>query len=388
MNNNMKYSALVVAMTLGLSACGSSSSSSNTETTPAPVEPTSFDFDATAMIENLSDSVIVAGYNELSDKSVNLYDATVALVNDPTALNLTTAQQAWIQARKPWEQGESHIFGPVDQLSIDPHLDSWPLATSDLNRVLSDVANIDATFIAQMNDNVQGYHTMEYLLFGDGVADNEKSIDELTAQERDYLMATAEIFKGYTQELAQAWTQGIADDDGNLGTPYETTLKSANNDVYGSQLAVIEELVNGMIGIVDEVGNGKIADPFGGSLALADTSLVESQYSWNSLIDFSNNIQGVLNVYQGEFVGNADAQGIYDFVAAGDQALADRVLAEINQSITDIDAIAGDNNMPFRSAISDETARVRIQTAIDSLAILQASLETDVVALVANWSGK
>lgn len=385
MNKNVKLSALAAAMTLTLAACGGSSSS---DTAPAPAEPTTFDFSATAMIENLNDGVIVAGYNDLSDKSLALYEATVALVEDPTAQNLAAAQQAWIDARKPWEQGESHIFGPVDQLSIDPHLDSWPLATSDLTRVLSDVSNIDAAFISQMNDNVQGYHTMEYLLFGDGVADNQKTIEELTAQERDYLMATAEIFKGYTGELASAWTQGVADDDGNLGTPYETTFKTANNDVYGSQLAVIEELVNGMIGIVDEVGNGKIADPFGGSLAQADTSLVESQYSWNSLTDFADNIKGVLNVYQGELEDNADAQGIYDFVAAGDQALADRVLGEIETSITDIEAIAGDNNMPFRAAISDESARVRIQTAVDSLAVLQTSLETDVVSLVGKWSGK
>lgn len=385
MNKNVKLSALAASMTLALAACGGSSSS---DTTPAPVYPTTFDFDATAMIENLNDGVIVAGYNDLSNKSLALYEATVALVNEPTAQSLVTAQQAWIDARKPWEQGESHIFGPVDQLSIDPHLDSWPLATSDLTRVLSDVSNIDAAFISQMNDNVQGYHTMEYLLFGDGVADNQKAIDELTAQERDYLMATAEIFKGYTGELASAWTQGVADDDGNLGTPYETTFKSANNDIYSSQLAVIEELVNGMIGIVDEVGNGKIADPFGGSLAQADTSLVESQYSWNSLTDFADNIKGVLNVYQGEFEGNADAQGIYDFVAAGDQALADRVLTEIETAITDIEAIAGDNNMPFRMAISDENARVRIQAAVDSLAVLQTSLEADVVALVGKWSGK
>jgi len=96
----------------------------------------------------------------------------------------------------------------------------------------------------------------------------------------------------------------------------------------------------------------------------------------------------VLNVFQGEFSGEADAEGIYDFVAAGDQALADRVLAEIKTAITDIEAISGDNNMPFRVAISDEQARVRIQTSVDSLAVLQASLETDVVALLGTWSGK
>jgi len=385
MNKNVKLSAVAAAMTLALAACGGSS---NTTTEPTTTEPTTFDFAATAMIENLNDNVIVEGYNGLNVKAEALYEATVALEANPSDATLKVAQQAWIDARQPWEQGESHIFGPVDQLSIDPHLDSWPLATTDLNNVLDSVSDINETLIKNMNDNVQGYHTMEYLLFGDGMDDNEKSVAEFKDAEYDYLMATASIFKGYTADLAGAWTDGVADDDGALGTPYQESVKTANNDIYGSQLAVVEELVNGMIGIIDEVGNGKIADPFGGSLAQADTSLVESQYSWNSLTDFANNITGVLNVYQGDLGENTDAQGIYDFVAAGDAVLAERIMAEIKQSITDINAIAGDSDMPFRQVISDEAGRVRIQTAIDSLAVLQASLETDVIALVKTWSGE
>ena len=140
-----------------------------------------------------------------------------------------------------------------------------------------------------------------------------------------------------------------------------------------------------MIGIVDEVGNGKIADPFGASKDKADTSLVESQYSWNSLTDFTDNIIGVKNVYQGEFTGSADKEGIIDFVTAADAALATRVGEEIDESIAAIKAIAGTNDMPFRQAISNAEGRVRIQAAIDALAILQASLENDVLTLLNDW---
>ena len=97
----------------------------------------------------------------------------------------------------------------------------------------------------------------------------------------------------------------------------------------------------------------------------------------------------MLNVYNGEFSGEADKQGIYDFVAAGDKALADRVKAEIVQAIADIKAIAGtDGTTPFRRAIADEEGRKLVQKAIDSLATLQASLEGDVIELVKTWSKK
>jgi putative iron-regulated protein len=364
--------ALTVS-TLLLSGCGSSS---NDETT-VPADDTGFSFDATEVITNLTNDVIVEGYEMLNDKADAFFLATQNLVNTPTAENLLAAQSAWKAAREPWEQGESHIFGPVDGLSIDPHLDSWPLNTTDLQGLLTGTSTFSADFVGVLSDDVQGFHTMEFLLFGDGVEDNKKLIGEMTQRESEYLMATAEVFQGYTQDLYDAWVSG---DDA-----YKDKLLTVDNNIYTSKLAVIEELINGMIGIVDEVGNGKIADPFTASAATADTSLVESQYSWNSLIDFTDNIQGVQNVYRGEFEGGADKQGIIDFVKAADATLSSRVDTEIADAIAAIKAIAGEANLPFRQAISDTDARVRIQAAIDALATLQSSLENDVLTLLNKW---
>ena len=63
---------------------------------------------------------------------------------------------------------------------------------------------------------------------------------------------------------------------------YTATFKAQS---VGDQ---VEELMGGVIGIADEVGNGKMGDPMGADLAHADTTLVESQFSWNSTMDFYN----------------------------------------------------------------------------------------------------
>ena len=366
--------------TFALSACGGGSNSSETVTP----QPTTFSFSANEMITNLTNDVIVNGYQSLNNKAQAFHLATLTLLNTPTAENLLAAQQAWREVRLPWEQGEAHIFGPVDALSIDPHLDTWPLNTSDLQTLLNNQSGFSADEIKNWNDDVQGFHTMEYLLFGDGVNDNNKDITEMTALEREYLVASAEVFYDHTTNLYNAWTIDYDTSD-NINTPYKDLILTPNNNVYSSQLGVIEELINGMIGIVDEVGNGKIAEPFGASITNVDTSKVESQYSWNSLADFTNNIQGVQNVYRGELVAGADKQGIINFVEAADATLASRVDDEINNAIAAITAIAGENNLPFRQAIKDENARLRVQTAIDSLAIVQASLTNDVLPLLHKW---
>ncbi|MBA6339528.1 iron-regulated protein A precursor [Colwellia sp. MB02u-10] len=374
----------LVAATLSaiiLSACGGSSSEAVRE---APVINNSFTFSATEMITNLTNDVIVAGYLSLSTEANKYHLATLTLFNSPTAENLAAAQQAWRDVRIPWEQGEAHIFGPVDALSIDPHLDTWPLNTSDLQALLASQSGFTAEQVKLFNDDVQGFHTMEFLLFGDGLADNEKTIDEMTPLEREYLVATAEVFNEYAQSLADAWT--VSYDPSHSNSPaYKELLLTANNNVYASELGVIEELIQGMIGIIDEVGNGKIAEPFGTSLSTTDTSLVESQYSWNSLADFADNIQGVQNVFRGEFINGADKQGIIDFVAAADSELASRMNNQINDALTAIQAIKGEDNLPFRQAINDADARLRIQGAIESLSLVQTSFERDVLPLLAQW---
>jgi predicted lipoprotein len=381
----MLYKKTVIALSLAsliLSGCGGSSSSKSEEL----IEPSQgFVFNADEMIINLTNDIIVSGYASLDLHAGTFHLATLTLLNTPTQANLVTAQKAWQAVRKPWEQGEAHIFGPVDALSIDPHLDTWPLNTHDLQTLLTTQSGFTADEISAWNDDVQGFHTMEFLLFGDGIEDNTKSIDEMTPLEREYLVATAEVFKGYAEQLHDAWV--ITQNPSVTNSPaYKDLLLSANNEIYTSQLAVIQELVNGMIGIVDEVGNGKIADPFGIDIKSIDTSKVESQYSWNSLADFADNIQGVENIYLGRFVEqNANKAGIYDFVYAGNPDLAMRLKVDIATAIEKIMAIAGDNNLPFRQAIKDADARVRIQTAIDALSIVQASFTDDVLPLLSKW---
>lgn len=370
----LKYSAVAIALISTLAACGGSDSDDK------------FEFAATEMITNLTDDVIISGYSTLAMKGEEMFLASQTLVNDRTQENLLAAQKAWKAARQPWEQGESHIFGPVDSLGIDPHLDSWPLNTSDLTEILQDNAGgFSAATIKGWNDDIQGFHTMEYLLFGDGVADNQKDVADLSTEEAEYLMGLADVFREYTKTLDDAWQVSY---DGQSAQAYGEFVKNpgtADNTFYTSQVGVVQELVKGMIAIVDEVGNGKIADPFGISAATADTSKVESQYSWNSLTDFSDNIIGVRNVYQGELTGASDKQGIIDFVMAADATLAARVGSEIDDAIIKIQAIKGSNNMPFRQAIADADGRVKIQTAIDALSKLQASLTDEVLPLLNKW---
>ncbi len=399
MKRNSKFSlSLLAAALLTLSACGGGGGDSTASSpTPTPA-PGKVSFDATALINNEVDAVIVQTYKNLNSRAKNLLASVEAFKDGVSEAEMDSAQTSWKAARVPWETSEGFLFGPVDSLGIDPAIDSWPLNTPDLQAFLQ--ARPDATVddIENASDDLRGFHAMEYLLFGNGIDSNDKAASAMTPSEINYLVALAQAFQNRTQELEAAWTV-----DFNTKGPYATAVKSAGagNTQYSSHAAVMEELINGLTGIADEVGNAKITEPFGPSIDKADTSLVESQYSWNSLTDFHNNLQSVLNVYTGKLGYNPNQDsistqmnGVYAFVLKHNATLADRVLAEIIDAQQKIALIKGDGNPnttaitgnanPFRTQIIDANGRVLIQAAIDASNKLMQTLDTEVKPLIAN----
>lgn len=358
---------------------------------------TAVSFSAKPMVDNLADNIITDTYIDLNTAASTLIGAVTALTAGvPTEANMNAAQVQWKATRVPWETSEGFLFGPVDALGIDPSIDSWPLNTPDLQDFLAANPNATQADVENASDDLRGFHAMEYLLFGDGVSDNDKAAAELTSAEANYLVALAQAFKARVELLETSWVT----DFGGKG-PYATLLKTpgASNASYKSYSAVLQELISAIAGIADEVGNAKMSEPLGTSLATADTSKVESQYSWNSLTDFHNNIQSVMNVYTGKhgFDWATDRvstalNGLYAFVVAHDPTLATRVLDEITDVQQKIALIKGDGNnqttaiignaRPFREQIKDSAGRARIATAIAACNTLKASLQQDVLPLV------
>ncbi|HMN81727.1 MAG TPA: imelysin family protein [Burkholderiaceae bacterium] len=355
-------------------------------------------FAAKAVVDNVTDNIIVQTYRNLNTRAAALLAAVQALAaapNDEAKMNL--AQDAWKAARVPWESSEGFLFGPVDSLLIDPAIDSWPLDTPTLQAFLAGNPNATQAQIDNATDDVRGFHAMEYLLFGDGTTINDKPASALTTAEVNYLVALAQAFKARTQALETSWTT----DFGGTG-PFATTLKTPGaGRTYTNYAGVLQELLTGVTTIADEVGNAKMAEPMGATIGAADTSLVESQYSWNSLTDFHNNIQSILNVYTGKLGYNwqsdtpsTSLNGLYSFVAFSNQTLATRVLNEIIGAQKKIALIKGDgvdsttvisgSARPFRTQISDAAGRVLIEDAIAACNTLQKSFQDNVRPLLAS----
>ncbi len=318
-------------------------------------------FDASTMLNDFANTVVLATYTELDNKAGELLAAVKALESDTSQANLQKAQQAWIATRTPWEQSESFLFGPVDTQGLDPALDSWPVDHVNLQSVLDSGDTLTVDFVSGLEDTQKGFHTIEFLLFREG---DQRKASDITERELEYLVSTTENLKASTSQLRLAW----APEGENFSS--KVAQAGVGSDVYTSQSAAVQEMVNGMITIADEVANGKISDPYNES----DTTLVESQFSFNSITDFQDNIRGIQNVYMGKF--KSDGQGLNDFVSGKDPGLDSRFQSEVQAAIDAIGAIPD----PFRDSITAN--RGAVQAAIDAVSKVQQTLEQDILPLV------
>ncbi len=313
-------------------------------------------------ISNIASNVITETYVELASKASTLFDLSTLLNTSQTMVNYDNAKNAWRDTRVPWEKSEGFLFGPVDTKGIDPAIDSWPVNVADLDAVLASSDALTETYIDGLIGELKGFHTIEYLLWG---ATGNKQIADFTARELEYLLAVTENLKNKTAVLSTSWLPSGENFEGNL-----TSIGSSS--VYTSEKSALEELIEGMIAIADEVGNGKVNDPFSQN----DLGLEESQFSHNSKNDFANNMRSISNVYNGSF--NIDGLGIYDIIYAKDAALAEQFNTELNIAITSIDNIPG----TFSSAVTAQSSA--IATVISNISTVQTTLESKIKPIISN----
>lgn len=127
------------------------------------------------IVEQYVDAVVLPTYAELVTKNAALYDAVVRLGNAPSNSTFAAACETWLAAREPWETSEAFLFGPVDELGLDPNMDSWPLDQDAIVKILTsgnysqlDWNDGDSDDAIEAAQNLRGFHTLEFLLFKNG----------------------------------------------------------------------------------------------------------------------------------------------------------------------------------------------------------------------------
>ncbi|MBQ9215751.1 MAG: peptidase M75 [Prevotella sp.] len=129
------------------------------------------------VVKQYVDAVVLPTYQELAQLNAALDTAVKAFKASPSDNAFSACANAWLSARQPWEQSEAFLFGPVDELGLDPNMDSWPLDQAQIAQILKsqDFTNLnwkegESDDKIEAAQSLRGFHTLEYLIFKDGKA--------------------------------------------------------------------------------------------------------------------------------------------------------------------------------------------------------------------------
>ncbi len=326
--------------------CNKSSSSSSTQ---------DFATLKTSVITSFTSNVALPGYKDLSDSSTAFNNAIIALNTNTTDANLLAARQSWKNMRTVWEQCEGFLFGPVEDNDYDSNMDTWPTDYTQLDSVLNSSNALEVADVQNFTLSLRGYHPIEYILFGDH---GSRTAASLTARQKKYMVSLSTDIMNTCHSLYQSWVAAPT----NFATLVNTA--GAGSSKYAKKLDVYQAIVNSMTDICNEVGSGKMKEPYDAQ----NPAIVESPYSGNSVADFRNNIIGLQNVYLGRY--KTDGVGINDLVAAQNKSLDNTIQSQITAAINSFNNIT----LPYEQAIISQ--RVQCQQTMTALATLQQTLET------------
>ena len=339
-----KYALLMVAVCSGSFSLSSCSDDDNNKSGTSLSEGDKF---LQKVLAANVDNTINPTYRDMATAASNLYDEIGELLaasktNSVTQAMVDKACESWKSARAYYENSEAFLLGASSDYKIDPHIDTWPLDLTALYTTLKNEAQIqrlageDGASVANgdLGQNLLGFHGVEFILFRDGA--NRKA-EELNSNGHDSYNEDGLNFTNFSGEYELIFAYAVAGDLRNsiyqMETSWNEDAPQEHRDIMddlewsstmpssdesygwnmkkageaGSTYRTVKNAISGILvgdggaaGIADEVGLVKIGNPYTG----ADIHYIESPYSYNSLVDFYDNIQSISNVWNGGVVGN------------------------------------------------------------------------------------
>ena len=310
-----------------------------------------------AALPQYVNNTVVTTYKGMADEADLLNKALVALQTSKTDANVKAAADHWLKSRKYWELSEAFLYGAASDFGIDPHIDTWPLAKDELLAELANDSHIasmagedgDAWAGEYLGNGLLGYHGIEYILFKDG---ETKSASEISDKELIYAVAVSGDLRNQCFRLEASWAgiDNVSEDkqakleDLELGILMNDRISYGENmlragkagSTYITIVDACEAIIEGCITIADEVAAMKIGKPHTGE----DVNYIESPYSYNSKIDFEDNIESIRNAYTGgPLTNNQEVASVRSYIKSANASLDTELINAIDDAVAKIKAI-------------------------------------------------
>ncbi len=320
-----------------------------------PTTTTTTEVTSNEVISDFVNKIALPQYCELQTRATALHAAVVALNTASSNTSLVAARGAWQDVRACWERCEGFLIGPVEDDNYDPNMDTWPVDYLQLDSFTAYNTSFSAAALQAQSQSLRGFHPLEFILWG---RSGNVTVDSIFAKQKQYMVALSEDILQTVSGLSSSW----AATGGNFQAQMLTAGSGSTRFV--TRKDALLAIVAGMSDICDEVGSGKIYDPYNEY----DSTKTESPFSHNSITDFINNITGAQSVYLCSAYGQKGAS-ISALIAAKNLALDNKLKQQFTAAINSL----GNVSVSLETAIY--TQRTQLQNAMQAISDLQATLD-------------
>jgi predicted lipoprotein len=299
-------------------------------------------FDRKAMLTEVAEELIIPNFTELRNSVNTLSQATNDFVGETNSTNLEVMRNAWIEAAVDHQHCSAFGFGPA-AFGLGGYakvLGVYPVDTDRVETIIADQnLNSEAFFLETVENDIRGFYTVEYLIFGSGESDADL-IAGFGEDRKKYLSLAVNQLQSTFESIVNEWNNSYLQDF----TSNDGIAKGTPMQLY----------YNGFVQDYENIKNFKLELP-GGLIAgeSADPSLVEAFYSGISGRLIAENWENSKNIYFGRSRDGSEITGFDEYVASveGGQTIVQETAVAIDAIDEDVAALPPD---PLSASISDQ----------------------------------
>jgi predicted lipoprotein len=320
-------------------------------------------FDRGPMLESVADNLIIPNFESLQASVTSLSEATSAFVQTTSADNLATLRSAWEQAVKDHQHCSAFGFGP-GELLLGPYAEVLAAFPVNEAKVEQNLLNPDFDLANSFDRDMRGFYAVEYLIYGNGVSDNEL-LAAFDQNRKDYLLLIVAELKTTFDNIVSAWNGS-----------YREEFTSNTGTSAGSPISLY---YNGFIKDYENLKNFKVELPAGltADQSGPDGSLVEAFYSGISRELIVEHFANSKNIWLGLARSGEETIGFEEYLesAVGGPDL----IVQTKDALSRIDAAIA--SLPA-GRLSENAGADELRTLRDELQANTANFKSSIVSLL------
>ncbi len=293
--------------------------------------------ETTQVLKALSENVILPSLEDLLQSGKVLAESVEGFCQLRDEASLATVQQAWRHTQAQLKRSEFFGFGPYKTLDIQSKVDFWPARPENIEAALQGDEAFSAESLGGIGVTLRGLPAVEYLLFG-GSAGSDSILEKFVSggagdRRCELLLAQGGDLVSTLGNYLNAWSPS--------GGDYAATLYLAGEGSFEFPQAqdAVNLWVNHLTTSIEILKDVKLGKPLGKSSGgEAFPELVESPFAENSLENMRHNIEGLNNLWFGDY-GGRSGLGFFDLVHSRNPIVAESVATIIERALSGVEGV-------------------------------------------------